>query len=136
MTLKIDIFNNHAQGVGKNNYSHWIRFKRNATDFEYEGSGAQSTFEESDKELVTELREWLRTNPQVDALIEAGLATSASSIVASEDINESTLAAAAAIMSMNPSYFPANRLENLNLVKFEKLQPETFVDIICQVNHF
>lgn len=68
---------------------------------------------------VTELRNWLKTNPDVDALIEAQLAQSHKS----------------KIMSTIPTNIPSYYLRDLKqLVKLSEVH-EGYLDIICQVKY-
>ena len=72
------------------------------------------------------LRDWLNTNPQLQALFEANLSTE----VRPDEIN-----AAACAMNMNSreSSTEKTKIENLKIVQFAKAQPETYADLICQV---
>ncbi len=77
------------------------------------------------------LRDWLNTNPQLQALFEANLSTE----VRPDEINESEINAAACAMNMNSreSSTEKTKIENLKIVQFAKAQPETYADLICQV---
>ena len=71
--VKGQMYNNESQCVVNGTFSTWIRFKRNSDTFDYVGNRSASRINDFDKAKVSELRDWLKTNPQVHALYEAGL---------------------------------------------------------------
>ena len=86
------------------------------------------------------LRDWLKTNPQLQALFEAGISTEVE--VEPNEIDENTLNAAASVMNMNgcvpaaavATTSPAKpKIENLKIVQFANAQRESYADLVCQV---
>lgn len=77
---------------------------------------------EEDKKNVTQLRAWLKTNPQLSGLIEAQISIPISLQMTNDNLNSANT---------------LNRTLNLNrtsqLVTLSKIPQEGFFDIVCQV---
>lgn len=105
-------------------FSSWIRFKRaKDNDFSFEGNNPSSSIDDEDKKRVKELREWLKTNPKVDALYEAGLSTPMNT----SGLNENQLDYAASIMNMDTNNAIDLSKVHLKLSNFSQVCKEGFL---------
>lgn len=108
-------------------------------EFEFVGNKSNNTIEENDRKIVSDLRKWLDTNPQVESLIEAGLSTQASfqfEIATTNPFGGSIGAA-------SPPGGATNRLGNSNAVISSPpkvrvsclgdISREGYFDVVCQV---
>ena len=147
--IKVQAYNGQPQAVVYNLFSTWICFKRGGGDFSYEGrTDVNSTINDSDRKRVRELRAWLKTNPQSEALFEAGLATPATNSVAdqSELVNEMLIQAAAqmnmdqlsvttATTQISPHKSPNKG--SIRYVPFSSINPViggmAHYDVVCQL---
>jgi len=120
----LQFFNGNAQGTGGNNWSSWCSFKRDTDDTDFQ-SNKSATVDQQDISLVKGLRDWLKTNPNLDALVEAGL-------VFKEQFDLSRLNP---IDSVNTDSTLDFYLSNLKIVQFSRIS-EGFLDIICQVINY
>ncbi len=118
----LQFFNGNAQGTGGNMWSSWCSFKRAADNMDFESS-KNSVIDSQDVTLVNNLRNWLKTNPDLDALVDAGL-------VCQEQFDVSRLNPTNSVNTNSTLDF---YLSNLKIVQFSGIT-EGYLDIICQVN--
>ena len=141
--------------------SSWIRFKLNDTGLEFLGNKNSSIDENDQKKVnsffefffnnsfimlknnkkVTDLRNWIKTNPCLDALIEAKLCKMipCSSFLSNAESNQGVSSSIDQNKSMASSLTNSSQVEfiksflyNLRPVTFSKIS-EGFLDVICQV---
>ncbi len=115
-------------------YGRWIRFKQKETGFEFVGSNNSSFHDELDKKMVTDLRDWLKTNPYNEALIEAGLSTLETQISSNKTclITEQK-ETEEATNNKDDNSLNSKKLLNLNLRSFSTIT-EGYMDLVCQVS--
>lgn len=122
-------WNQEAQGVSHQTMTSWIRFKRNDTDFKFVGNRTSNTITDYDKARVTELREWLNTNPNLKALIDCGVSTGSS-----DDNSENVTSTSGYIpVTTVTDLKTINKLPIPNLFNLSNVPKEGFFDIVCQV---
>lgn len=136
--IKVQEFNGNAQGVVFK-FCSWITFKRDSTDYLFESKNTTSTINDYDKNRVKELRNWLKTNPQNNALYEADLSKAV-------DLNDTAfltthfLNQASNTMNMIVNKTISSTADNnSSLAYFKKNSPFSsitqfgYFDIVCQL---
>ena len=142
--FKIQDYKSQAQGCSNASFTSWIRFKREADDYEFEGN-KNSTITEQDQEIVKRLRDWLKTRPALAGLIEAGLSdpvamdtsdqasANAVDLVVQSPSKRSRLNEETSSVGKDTGLF--NRLLYLQpkLTTLANVKQDGFFDLVCQL---
>lgn len=126
--IKVQSFNNQAQGVCNELFGSWVKFKKNNPKCHV---GQSENVTEDDFNRANDLFNWLNTNPKNQALYEAKL--SAPAELSSELIAETDLDTAAKVMNMQNLDQVCQGPNRIKLVNFSSLQKDTYVNIVCQI---
>ena len=139
--FKIQDYKNQAQGCSNASFTSWIRFKKDADGYEYEGN-KNSTITEQDEQIVKGLREWLRTRPALAGLIEAKLSDSVAMDTGDQTTADAVFQSPSKRSRLNEDTTNQNRDSSLfnkllylqpKLTTLANVKQDGFFDLVCQL---